>query len=154
MNGPDAQLLAEIEALDEAGEDQLLEILGTRASAMALDPAVAGSYSPSVTADVDEMGGVDWLKRLGARIFKRLNREAHDLLCGQSAETAEDRQKIREALGSKTTAAALLAGLLVTHVGVAPAVAAVVATLIMKRFLRPVYEETCAQWGESLDDEE
>jgi hypothetical protein len=47
---------------------------------------------------------------------------------------------------------AVVAGVLISSFGVAPAVAAVVAALLIKRIIKPGQEELCVVWKERLDD--
>jgi hypothetical protein len=111
----------------QASEEQLYEQLGIHAKAIAANPAVAGSFEPPVTYDGGAMGPLDDVREFGRRLFRRWNREAWELACSDKEDS--DRKKRLEAFGSGQAAfAATLSGLLVAHFGLAPALAAVVAT--------------------------
>jgi len=133
-------------------EDQLYEQLGLRIRALTIDPAIAGSFDPEVTYDEAQMGAKEDILALGKAIFSRWNSEAHKLICGTGSGEQADRKSVREAFGlGETAVAAGLAGLLVTNLGLAPALAGVIAAIICKRFFRPAYEEFCAAWGKVVE---
>jgi hypothetical protein len=132
--------------------NQLYEQLGIRSAALRVDPATAGSFDPAVVYEGSHIGMKDEVRELGKRLFKRWNREGFALLCGGAAEDEADRQQMMKAVGlGDTAAAAALSALLVSNFGVAPAIAAVVAALVVKRFFRPTYDEFCAVWRKNLD---
>ena len=125
--------------------------LGMRAKTMAADFTAAGQLDPEAKHDVATMGTLDDLKRLGLRLFKRWNREAYELICGKSADDAKDRKELVKTIGLGDVAvASALTGLLVSSFGIAPAIATVLAALVVKRFFRPAQEEFCEVWKESL----
>jgi hypothetical protein len=133
--------------------DQLYEQLGMRAKTMAADLSAAGQLDPTVRHDERTMGALDSVKRFGQRIFRRWNREAYELMCGKSADDAQDRERLVKATGIGDVAvASVLTGLLVSSFGLAPAIAAVLAALVVKRFFRPAHEEFCEVWKESLEE--
>jgi hypothetical protein len=133
----------------QATEEQLYEQLGIRARAIAANPAVAGSFEPDVTYDGATMGALDDVREYGRRLFRRWNREAYKLAC--SADDSTDRKKLLDAFGGgEATVAAVLSGLLVAHLGLAPALAGILAALVLKHFFRPAYEEFCGLWLEKL----
>jgi hypothetical protein len=142
---------AAVSKLLRAGEDQLYEELGARAGAMAVDPAVAGSFEPQLAGQFKTRGALDDARELGRRLFRRWNREAYQLVCGGEAAAEEDRKELLESFGLGDVAVATaLAGLLVSYLGLAPAVAVVVAALVTKRFFTPSYQEFCELWKEKL----
>jgi hypothetical protein len=136
----------------KADEDQLYSQLGIRAKALAVDPSVSGSFDPDVAYDEAEMGILDDVRDFGKRLFRRWNRELNNLICGSDPDSREERAQLAKALGiSEATAAAYISVLLVTSFGLAPALAAVAAAIIIKRFFRPALEEFCSVWQARLD---
>jgi hypothetical protein len=135
----------------ESDEDQLYEQLGIRSSAMTRDLSVAGALQPQIAHDVAAMGMMEDVRDLGKRIFKRWNREAHKLICGGEDLDKKDREALANAFGLGDAAVAgVVASLLITQFGLAPAIATVVAALVIKRFFRPAYDEFCDFWKEKL----
>jgi hypothetical protein len=140
-----------VSKLIEGDEDQLFEELGIRARAIGASPEVSGSFDPVVEFDEVAMGPLDAVADLGRRIYRRWEGEAHKLVCGGEGEDKEERQALQAAFRvDSATVASLIAAGLVSYFGLAPAIAAVVAAIIAKRFFRPVYEEFCAAWSERL----
>ena len=134
-----------------ADEDQLYAELGIRARALTDDPAAAGSFDPDVTFDESQMGALDDVKAFGRRLFARWNREAHSLVCGSDPDDAADREKLANAFGlGEAAVAGYVATLLVGSLGLAPALAAVIAALVVKRFFKPARDEFCETWATSL----
>ena len=97
------------------------------------------------------MGLKDDLAKLGKRIFARWNTECFQLICGKNQGDSADRKEILGALGIGDVAlASALSALLVSHFAIAPAIAAVIAAIVAKRFFRPAFEEFCSTWSGSL----
>lgn len=137
--------------LAESDESQLYEQLGIRAAAIERQPELAGSFDPPVTFDEVAMGPLDSVREVGRRIFRRWESSAYGLACGTGEADGADRKSLEDAFGvSSTTVAAFMAALLVSHFGIAPAIAAVIAAIVVKRFFRPAYEEFCSAWGERV----
>ena len=91
------------------------------------------------------------MPEFGRRFFKRWNVETYKFICGDDIEDMIDRRELTEAfsLNDKAVAAAL-SSLLITHVGLAPALAVIIASLVIKRFSRPGHEEFCKVWKRNL----
>jgi hypothetical protein len=143
-----------VEDLLQADESQLYEELAIRVKGMQSDPGKAGSFAPDVTYDAADMGALDDLRAFGTAFFKRLNVSAFNLICGVEAEDAEERQTVLDSFGlGKEAVAAAIAGLLVAQLGLAPAVAAVVAALVIKHVFRNAHEAMCEVWKEKLPQE-
>jgi hypothetical protein len=142
-----------ISALMEADESELFQELGARAQAANLDPAAAGSYAPPTAQLATMMGPLDEIRKFGARLFRRLSREAWELVCGSDKDGVADRDKLLGALGvDRAVAAATLTAILIANLGLSAAVAPVVAVLVLRRFFNPVYEEFCGAWKENLPE--
>lgn len=140
-----------VEQLLKSDEEQLYEELGIRAQAIEEDPTKGNSFDPEVTYDGEEMGAMDDVKEIGQNIFKRWNVEAYKLTCGSESDDLKDREELLNAFGvSDVAVASVLSALLVTNLGLPAALAAVVATLAIKRFFRPAHEEFCRVWKKNL----
>ena len=138
-------------SLLQSDEAQLYEELGLRLKAISADESKAGSFEPDVVYDRAQMGLQDDLAKLGRRIFARWNTECYQLICGKDQGDSADRKEILGALGIGDVAlASALSALLVSHFAVAPAIAAVIAAIVAKRFFRPAFEEFCTTWSVGL----
>jgi len=147
-----AGTLRAVRTLLKQDEDRLYEELGKRARAMAANPKVAASFAPRVIYEKRTMGILDDLREFGRRLFRRWNEEAYNLVCGSQARDEKDRKDLLEAvgIGDAAVVAAVISGGLVAYLGVAPALAAVIAALIVKRFWRPTYAEFCHCWKRAV----
>jgi hypothetical protein len=140
-----------VNKLLKADENQLYEQLGIRAKAIAEDPTRGSTFEPQVIFDEAQMGLKEDVREFGQRLFRRWNIEAYKLICGSDNEDKKDRAEVVNAFGlGEVAVAAALSALLVTHLGLAPAVAAVIAALAIKRFFRPGHEEFCIVWQKNL----
>jgi hypothetical protein len=143
--------LPAVKKLLQSPEDQLYAELGLRRKAILEDPLQAGHFDTEATFDAPFAGPLDTLKEFGQRYFKRVSKDAYSLVCGQDNASAEDRNKLRQAFGlDHATFAAVLAGALVSWFGWAPAIAAVIAVLIVKLFFKSGYDVACQLWKEKL----
>ncbi len=141
-----------VKKLLKSDEEQLYEKLGIIAKAIEKDPSKSGSFEPKVTYDMKIMGPKEDVMELGQKIFNRWIVEAYKLVCGSDKEGKKDREDLMKAIGLKNEEmiAAALAALLVAQMGLAPAFAAVIAVIILKRFFRPAHEEFCLVWKKNL----
>lgn len=129
--------------------DALFAELGRRAALIEADPALAGDLDPA-SGPVPE-AFLSSFADLGRRIFARVEAQLHALMCGTGGEDAADRARLRDAfgLGGDALTGAIVA-VLTGSFGLAPAIAAVVAAILLRVVLKPAYAETCAYWGERL----
>jgi hypothetical protein len=145
------QAASAIEKLMQSDPDQLYSELGLRQKAILENPQVAGLFDPDISYDAPFAGPLDVLKEFGQNLFDRLSKSVYDLICGTGSENEEDRKKIEVAisLGATATATAL-ASLLVGSFFLAPAIAAVVATIAVKLFFKATYGAFCDTWKKHL----
>jgi hypothetical protein len=137
-------------------EDTLFEQLGIRAKAIQKNPELSSSFEPMVRYDQAGMGGLDDVRSYGKRLFRRCSAEGYQLFCGDDPEDEEDRKDLAEAFGvSERKVAAFVAAALVAQLGLAPAIAAIIAALLIKRFLiKPGYKLSCQAWKAYLPHSE
>src|SRR3954453_967364 len=139
----------------EYDEVALIELLGIRAKAMQRDLSIAGELSPKVKYDATYLGPLEEVKALGSRILRRWNKELFHIVRGTSKDDEVDRKNILNALtlGEGAAIAALIP--ILTALGLAPTLAAVVAAIVVKRFLGSAVETICDTWKqqEAMDRE-
>ena len=135
----------------QSDPDQLYAELGLRQLAIQADPTQAGMIEPTATFDADFAGPMDVMKEMGQKFFARFSKDAYGLVCGADQENAEQRKSILDALGGGTAAfAAALSAAFVSWFGWAPAIAAVVAALVIRLFFKTGYGAMCDVWKEHL----
>jgi len=140
-----------VQSLLQSDEEQLFEQLGMRAQAMTQDITIAGSFEPQVVYTEAAMGPKEWLGEIGRRLFARWNKEAYKLLCGDNADDKDQRKELQNALGAGDVAVAAALTSALVYIGAAPALAAIIAAIIVKKFFAPAYDEFCIVWKESFD---
>jgi hypothetical protein len=97
------------------------------------DPTIASSFEPKVTVNQARMGLKEDVLEFGRYLFRHWNVEAHKLMCGSAPDDQSSRAELLNAFGiGETAVAAALATLLVTNLGFAPALAAVLGALLVK----------------------
>lgn len=142
-----------LQLLLELDEAQLYAELGLRAQSLSVEPSEAGSYMTTFQAPQD---AGDYFKDLGFRIYRRLSKGAFDLVC--SDEGAEVRENLSKALKiDSASVLSILTPFLIANFGIAPAVAGVVAVIILKFVFTPVIDEIktdlCLTWQKRLPTE-
>ena len=118
---------------------------------MESDPSIAGDLSPKVTYDAKFLGPLDDIKALGLRILHRWNKELFGIVCGSSADYQADRTKILNALTLSEGAAIAALIPVLTTLGLAPTLAAVLAAIVVKRFLGTAMETLCDAWKKQIE---
>jgi hypothetical protein len=140
-----------VQSLLGESEDELYLKLAQRMRAMQRNPAVAGSFDPQLP-QLESLGALEDLRTFGASFFARASRDAYQLVCGDAAEDSEERQRIISAfnIGKDAVAGALAAGL-IAYLGFAPAIAAVVAALVIRLFYDNAHAATCDLWKTKVE---
>jgi hypothetical protein len=137
--------------LKERSEEELYQELALRVRGIAENPEGAGELDLAVVHDAALLGPLEDLQDLGRGFFAKFGPQAYNLVC--AAEGDKDRKDIRDAFSIGPDAVgAVIAGLLVAHLAMAPAAAAVVGALVLRLFFRPAYGAMCEVWKEKLPD--
>jgi hypothetical protein len=140
-----------VDELLQRNEDDLYTELGARLKAMGRDPALSASFAPQIDTGLESLEAMEDFKDFGKRFFDRVNVNAYDLVCGQDSENAGERQKVIDAFSfGKEAVAAAMAAFFVAQLGLAPAVAAVVAAIAISIFFRSAHQAMCGVWKEHL----
>jgi hypothetical protein len=140
-----------VEALTEHDADQLFTELGMRLETIQSDPSKSGQFNLVPDKSKEALGLMDEFRSIGQKYFNRVNVLAYGLVCGSDSENEKERNALLKSfeLGSDAVGPAL-AAILVGHLGLAPAIAAVVAVLIVKLFFKPGYDTMCEYWKSKL----
>lgn len=143
----EAQLGSHIQAIGD-------EVAGRGARGAGADPASLDS----IDVDVEARAPIDpTFLNAGRRLFDWISPAAYKLLCTplggkDSDETMQELVKLLDQDLEKNVAKAakILAPFLATNLGLAPAIAALVSTLIIKRVSKEVSNFTCDAWQKTL----
>ena len=128
----------------EMSEEQLLREIGLRARTFAMYPAAASSVQKSVPEAAALERAWDDLGEFGGWIFRRLHRQLHSVPAGGCRE--DDLPDPRNGFNpTESASASRIVSVLTATLGVAPAIASVVAALALKRLLQPAWNETYAR---------
>lgn len=128
----------------EMSEEQLLGEIGLRARTFALYPAAANSLEKSVPQAAALERAWDDLDGFGNWIFRRLHRQLHSVLPVGGHDADGSRLRGTFYLTEFASAGAIVSALTAT-LDVAPAIASVVAALVLKRVSNPGWKETYAR---------
>jgi hypothetical protein len=148
-----------VESLWELDEDQLEAQLGSRAQAIEDDVAGRGTRGvdpaslESIDVNVAARAAIDpRFLEAGRQLFDRINPSAYELMCKPLGGDNADTQKILDETINQnyTKAAGMLAPVLVNGLGLAPAVATLLATLIIKKIANMGATAICETWEKSL----
>jgi len=140
-----------LERLLQSEPDQLFAELGLRQKAIENDPLQAGLFETTATYDAPFAGPLDILKEFGQRFFDRVNKDLYNLICGDEAKNAAERRKLLEALGlGRLAFAGVLTSVLISSFGFAPAIATVLAALVVQLFFNNAQAAMCEVWKKRL----
>ena len=153
MNTPDP-LKPILEKLLDVDDLTLLEKLGMRGKAVQIGTPSAVGYDPVLVHDAGVMGPLDDLRELGRRLVGRWNRELFKVMCGDDKADQKDRESLLQSIGLGDVAiASAVTAVLVSSFAVAPAIAIVIAALVVKRIISPGGAVACEFWAEKLAKE-
>lgn len=160
-----AEIEVLVESLWELDDDVLAAQLGSRARAIeddvagrgtqrgGGDPASLDSIDLEEICDVSSRAPIDpKLLEAGRQLFDRINPIAYQLLCQPLGDDDSETQKILdEAIAQNyTKAAGMLAPVLISNLGLAPSVATLLATLIIKKVANYAATAICETWEKNL----
>ena len=153
-----AEIAVIVESLWELDEDQLAAQIGDRAQAIEDDAAGLGTkgIDPGSLDSIDvgfaSKGAIDpRLLEAGKRLFDRVNPLVYELMCKPLGNDSETQKILDEAINQNyTKAASMLAPVLVNGVGLAPAIATLLATLIIKKIANYAATGICETWQQNL----
>ena len=148
-----------VERLWELDDDVLEAQLGARAQAIEDDVAGRGAKGVDLTSwesidvNVAARASIDQtFLDAGRQLFDRVNPLTYELMCKPlGGDDAETRKILDETINQNyTKAAGMLAPVLVSGVGLAPAVATLLATLIIKKVSKYLATGICETWEKNL----
>jgi hypothetical protein len=142
---------AAIAELSSKDDDELYRLLALRVKAMQRDPTTAGQLSPMVS-DADAMGiaFVDLVK-FGKATFGRLALAGHSVVCGDGADEGNRLARLLATANKDVaTVTATVAALLVGQLAIAPAIAGIVATIIIGKVAPTSLDALCRVWAARL----
>ncbi|MEG4317513.1 MULTISPECIES: hypothetical protein [unclassified Microcoleus] len=153
-----AEIEVLVKSLWELDEDQLAAQIGDRARAIGDDAAGLGTRGidaaslDSIDVNVAARASIEpRLLEAGQRLFDRVNPLVYDLMCKPLGNDPQTQKILDEAIGQNyTKAAGMLAPILISGVGLAPAVATLVATLIIKKIANYSATAICDTWKQNL----
>jgi hypothetical protein len=87
----------------------------------------------------------------GKHFLKQLNSGLYDLMCNPLGSDPETEKVLDEVINQNyTKAAGILAPVLVSGLGLTPAIATLIATLVIKKIAKEGSEAICKSWKASL----
>jgi hypothetical protein len=153
------ELLQDLANLDEKDLEAQLGIRAqTIGGAVAKGESRSASKASVELEVLDTRGGLQDAVAFGQQMFNWISPAAYKLLCtpmgGENAdETMKELVKLLDEDLEKNVAkaAGMLTPFLTTNLGLAPAVAALISTLIIKRVSKGFAKFTCDAWQKSLE---
>ncbi|MEG4854297.1 hypothetical protein QUB10_25845 [Microcoleus sp. B5-D4] len=147
-----------VESLWELDDDVLEAQLGCRVQAIGDDVAGRGAKGvdpaslESIDVNVAARAAIDpRFLDAGRQLFDRVNPLVYQLMCKPLGDDAETQKILDETINQNyTKAAGMLARVLASGVGLAPAVATLLATLIIKKIAKTGANAICETWEKSL----
>ena len=154
--------MTEVEAivasLWELDDDVLEAQLGSRAQAIKDDLAGRGARGVDLTSwesidvNVAARASIDpRFLEAGKRVFDRVNPLTYELMCKPLGDDAETQKILDETINQNySKAVGMLAPVLVSGLGLAPAIATLLATLIIKKVSKYLATGICETWDKNL----
>ena len=145
------EVIAAAQGLYDRKDEVGLELLiGMRYRAVKEIPALKDNVEFEPEYEAQTMGPLDDIKAVGRKILNRWNKELYSLVCNKKGDDQKDRKAILDSLSLSETAVIGAVATTLLTLGVAAAIAAPVAPLIVKRFIWPAKDELCEAWSEGI----
>lgn len=127
----ETQLGIQVQAMEADGQGLSLDSID-------LDFATRGPISPEVLAK-------------GQELLKRLSAGLYDLMCNPLISDPEIQKVLDEVINENyTKATTILVPILVSGLGLAPTIATLIATLVIKKISKAGSETICKSWKASV----
>lgn len=127
----ETQLGIQVQAMEADGQ-------GLSIDSIDLDFGARGPISPEVLAK-------------GQQFMKRLSAELYDLMCNPLISDPDTQKVLHEVIKENyTQATTILVPILVSGLGLAPTIATLIATLVIKKISKAGSETICKSWKASM----
>jgi hypothetical protein len=129
--------------LESSSEDDLYRLLAIRLKAMERDPQRMASFAPKIQAAELGIAAVDLVK-LGRTAFGQLAGVAGAVICAPDAPQGSHLQRLLATFGTDVgKISAAIATVLIGQLAMAPAVATIVATLVVGKIAPTSVDALC-----------
>jgi hypothetical protein len=151
MADPMDEARAAVANLADTDEDDLYRLLALRMKTLERDPAIAGQFAPPTMAATELGIAMPDLHALGRKLFENIARSGQSIICGSDSEAGFHLQRLLSSVNMDiTTVTAGVATLLVGQLAIAPAVAGIVAAIVVGKVAPNSVEALCAAWTKKL----
>ncbi len=137
-----------VQGLQGQDEEELYRLLGTRLAQIEQNPQVAGYFTPPASF-AEPMGmSVQDMVALGRRAFGGVGKLGYEVVCGGgNAAAGGHMQQLMTTFGQDPVkVASTVALILGTTIGITPAVAGIVATIIVGKVAPQSLDSLCKVW--------
>jgi hypothetical protein len=147
----------EAEELLGMDEEKLTELLALRVDAVHQDVSLILQPTFEVEDSKYEVELPPWIKKTVDTMIATALRQSHNVLCSDQKEYTELRDNLAGALGlGGSTAVIALAAFLTGTLGIAAALATILATIVIKKIMGPSFiagkQTLCAELEKLLPD--
>ncbi len=129
---------ATAEELLAMSEGELNTLLESRVAALSANPSLSLEASVAPPGALEAFEIPPWVEKTAKQMLNTAIRQLYNVVCSADADYAGLRAQLISALGVGGTAAVVaLAGFLTSGVGLAAALASVIATILIKKIVQP-----------------
>ncbi len=141
-----------VQGLQDQDEEELYRLLGTRLTMIEQNPEVAGYFTPPASFAAPMGFAVSDLVALGRRAFGSVGKMGYEVVCGGADTPAGGHmQQLMSTIGNDPVKlATVMTTVLVTTMGITPAVAGVVAAIIIGKVAPQTLEGLCTVWQKKI----